>query len=160
MVTDANGAAVTGVRIEATNIANNYKYVVTSNETGQYTVTGLLNGTYKVRANGPGFAEFVAENIFLVEREARRLDIGLKLGAVETRVEVAAGSQLIETETARIADVKEHAVLETIPMFLRRTVDLMLMSPMVIKPPSGYNGSISPSRPMTASAPRELRVER
>jgi hypothetical protein len=93
-------------------------------------VTGLLNGTYTVRATASGFAEFAADNIFLVERESRRLN--------ETKVEVAAGAQLIETETARIADVKEHVVLETIPMFLRRTVDLMLMSPMVIKPPSGY----------------------
>jgi hypothetical protein len=35
LVTDANGAAVPGVRIEATNIATNYKDTATSNETGQ-----------------------------------------------------------------------------------------------------------------------------
>ncbi len=121
LVTDANGSVLPGVKIEATNIATNYKYTATSNDTGEYTVTGLLNGTYTVRAIQPGFAEFVAENVVLVERETRRLDIGLKVGTVETKVEVNANPQLIETETARISDVQEHEVMWIAPLFLHRT---------------------------------------
>src|SRR5580704_13847928 len=68
LVTDANGSVLPGVKIEATNVATNYKYTATSNDTGEYTVTGLLNGTYTVRATQLGFAEFVVENVVLVER--------------------------------------------------------------------------------------------
>src|SRR5262245_48604288 len=50
LVTDAVGSIVPGVKIEVTNTNNNYKYSATSNEAGQYTVAGMLNGPYTFRA--------------------------------------------------------------------------------------------------------------
>src|SRR5262249_27844948 len=105
MVTDANAAAIPGVKIEATNLATNYKYTAVSNDSGQYTVTGLLNGAYTVRATASGFAEFVADNVELVQREVRRMDIVLKVCAVETKIEVSAQPGLIDTATSRLSDV-------------------------------------------------------
>jgi len=137
-VMDANGAVVPQVKIEATNVATNYTYLATSNDTGQYTVTGLLNGTYSVHATAPGFAEYIADNVVLVEREVRRLDIPLVVGTVQTKVEVNANPQLIETETARVSDVKEHNLIWTAPLFLHRTADIIAMAPMSTYNNYGY----------------------
>jgi outer membrane receptor protein involved in Fe transport len=138
VATDANGAILSGVKIEATNIATNYKYRATSNDSGQYTVTGLLNGVYTLRATLPGFADFVAEKIVLVEREERRLDVELKLGTVQTKIEVNASPQLIETETARVSDVKEHEIMWIAPLFLHRTADIIAMAPLSTYNAYGY----------------------
>src|SRR6266567_312704 len=136
VVTDANGAVVPAVKIEVTNTDTNYKYTATSNDAGQYTVTGMLNGRHTFRAIASGFAPFVVENIQLVERDLRRIDVGLQLGTVQNTIEVSSRGSLIETETARISDVKEHDVIWIAPLFLHRTADVIQMAPMAT-----YNGN-------------------
>src|SRR5262245_6369381 len=101
-VTDPNGAVVPKVTIEATHIQTNYKYTAESNDVGVYTLSQLREGDYTLRATASGFQEFVAQNVQLVSRDLRRIDVQLRLGAVGTVVEVSAGATLIETETARI----------------------------------------------------------
>ncbi len=132
VVTDPNGAVVAGATIEATNIATGYKYTAKSNEAGQYTLTGLLNGTYSMRATAAGFADFTADNIILAERDQRRIDVSLNLGAVQTKVDVTGAASLIETETARIADVKNHEIMWLAPLALHRSTDLFQMAPMTV----------------------------
>jgi hypothetical protein len=136
LVTDANGAIVPGVKVEVTNTETNYKYTATSNEAGQYTVTGMLNGRYSFRAIASGFAPFLVENILLVERDMRRIDVGLQLGTVQNTIEVSSKGSLIETETARVSDVKEHELIWIAPLLLHRTADVIQMAPMAT-----YNGN-------------------
>jgi len=66
----------------------------------------------------------------------RRIDVGLQLGTVQSTVEVSSQGSLIETETARVSDVKEHDVIWIAPLFLHRTADVIQMAPMAT-----YNGS-------------------
>jgi len=132
VVTDANGAVVPSAQIEATNVATGYKYTASTNQTGQYTVTGLPNGTYTVRATAAGFGQFTADNVILAEREQRRIDVGLKLETVQTSVEVNGAASLIETETARVSDVKNHEVMWLTPLSLHRSTDLFQTAPMTV----------------------------
>src|ERR1700722_9792220 len=87
LVTDANSAVVPMAKVELTNAATNIKYTGVSNETGLYTVTGLQNGRYELRATAAGFAAFVVQDIELVERDFRRIDVSFKIGTVQTTVE-------------------------------------------------------------------------
>jgi Carboxypeptidase regulatory-like domain len=135
-VTDAIGAIVPGVKIEVTNTDTNYKYTATSNDAGQYTVTGMLNGPYTFRASASGSAPFVVENILIAGRDMRRIDVALQLGTVQNTIEVSSRGSLIETETARVSDVKEHDVIWIAPLFLHRTADVIQMAPMAT-----YNGN-------------------
>jgi hypothetical protein len=138
LVTDAKGAAVPSVKIELTNTDTNLKYAGLSNETGQYTVSGMQNGPYTFRALSPGFALFVIADVQLVERDMRRIDVNLELGAVQTTVEVDSRVSLIETESARISDVKDHDVIWNAPLFLHRTADIINMAPMATSNNYGY----------------------
>lgn len=130
LVTDVNGAIVPGAKIEITNTATNIRYTGTSNDAGLYTVTQIQNGPYTFRATATGFAPFVVENLELVERDLRRIDVRLQVGSVQTTVEVSSKVSLIETETARVSDVKEHDVIWIAPLFLHRSVDILNMAPM------------------------------
>jgi len=137
-VTDPNGAMVPGVTLEATHAGTNYKYSARSNDAGQYTLANLLDGTYTLRATAAGFQEFVVRNIELSGRDVRRIDVKLLIGQVQQTVEVTAGATLIETESARIGDVKDRTVLTQLPLTLRRSWDYFQLTPTISKPRGGW----------------------
>ena len=89
-VTDSSGAVVAGAKITATNLETNIQTTAESNEAGHYNIAQLKEGAYTLRAQARGFKEFVAQNIVLVSRDIRRLDVTLEVGSVETTVEVLA----------------------------------------------------------------------
>jgi hypothetical protein len=143
-VTDPSGASVPGATIEARNIKTGYLYSVTSNEEGVYTLNNLLDGTYALKAKASGFGEFAVEEIILSVRETRRVDIRLQVAGVTNIVDISAGgATLIETETARVADVKEREQLRALPLTLRRAWDYFTLTPQVNRTTTGFNLSLA-----------------
>lgn len=132
-VSDSTGAAVPGTRIVAKNIATGVETSTRSNDAGNYTVAQLIDGTYTLTATASGFKAFAVQNVVLATRDLRRIDIRLEVGAVETTVEVSAGATLIETETARVGDLKTTAQLQRLPFNTRSTWAFMSLSPGVLQ---------------------------
>ena len=57
---------------------------------------------------------------------------------MQTTVEVSSRASLIETESARVSNVKEHDVIWIAPLFLHRTADIINMAPMATYNNYGY----------------------
>jgi len=140
-VTDPNAAVVPGVTVSATHVQSNYRYTAVSNDVGLYTLSQLREGEYVVRAQASGFKEFVAQDVLLVSRDVRRMDIRLELGTVEAMVEVSAGATLIETETARISDFKGAEALKSLPLNTRSIFSFVQLTPGVAR--SAHDGTWS-----------------
>jgi hypothetical protein len=139
-VTDSTGAAVPRAALEAVNQGTNYRYTAQSDESGSYTVVNLLEGIYRLKVTAPGFQEYIVDNIQLASREARRIDLKLQVGQVSTAIEITGDVTLIETEMARVSDIKERVVLRALPMTLRRIHDMWAVQP------GAYNGRLGGSR--------------
>jgi hypothetical protein len=139
LITDGSGAVLPNVTVTVTNIATGIETETKSNQAGVYTVTQLREGEYTLRANSPGFSEFAAENIILVARDNRRIDISLQVGAVTYVVDVTEGATLVETESARISDTKSKDVLKTLPVNSRQVWAFLQLSPNVLQ---GTNGIV------------------
>ena len=137
LITDKSGAVLPKVTVTVTNSATGVETETKSNDAGVYTVPQLREGGYTLRATSPGFSEFVAQDIVLVARDNRRIDISLEIGAVTYMVEVTEGSTLIETESARITDTKSADVLKTLPVNSRQVWAFLQLSPNVVQ---GTNG--------------------
>ncbi|HZT32341.1 MAG TPA: carboxypeptidase-like regulatory domain-containing protein [Bryobacteraceae bacterium] len=135
LVTDATGSAVPEATVTAVNRETNIRTATKSNEAGNYTIAQLKEGTYSLEVQASGFRQFVAENIVLSARDVRRVDAKLELGSVETRVEVTGGATLIETETARIADIKDALQLKSLPLNTRGLWAFLALSPGVQQQP-------------------------
>jgi hypothetical protein len=131
-ISDPNGAVIPGVTVEATHLESNYKYNVTSNASGVYTLAQLREGGYTVRAKAAGFQEYVAQDVKLVARDLRRIDIQLRVGSVETVIEVQGGATLIETETARIGNTKGASTLQALPLNTRSLYDFLGLTAGVV----------------------------
>jgi hypothetical protein len=149
-VTDPNGSAITGVTVEAVHLGSNYRYTTKSNEAGIYTIGQLREGVYNLRAAIPGFKEAVIQNIQLVALDVRRLDVRLEIGAVETKVEVAASATVIETETARISDSKGANLMKSLPLNTRSLSSFLALTPGCYRqapaPPPGVSQAAGPIR--------------
>ena len=130
-ITDVTGSVVPNATVTATNVATGIATVAKSNEAGVYTIAQLKEGTYTVRAETAGFKSFIVENVGLVARDVRRLDVKLEVGDVATQVEVTGGATLIETETARISNTKASLVLNTIPTNSRGMWAYLTLTPGV-----------------------------
>ena len=128
-VSDPAGAVVPNATITATNVETNIKSTAKSNEAGIFTIAQLKEGKYNVRAEAAGFKSFAIENVGLVARDVRRVDIKLQVGDVTTTVEVKGGATLIETDTARISDTKNSLVLNTLPTNSRSLWAYLNLSP-------------------------------
>ncbi len=67
-VADPSGTVVPGVTITATHVASNYRYATQSNAVGYYSLAQLREGEYELRANSPGFKEYVVRDVQLYIR--------------------------------------------------------------------------------------------
>jgi hypothetical protein len=145
-VQDPAGAGVPGASVEATQVQTNFKYTATTGETGDYTIANANAGTYRVRIRANGFQEYRVDDIVLAPRDVRRVDAVLRIGAVDTVIEVSGGATLIETETQRISDVRTREELRALPLTLRRAWDYFTLSPQVSKTTAGFQVRFAGSR--------------
>ena len=129
VVTDSTSARIAGVEVVARQVETNYRYTATSNETGAYSLPELREGHYVLTARGQGFKEYTASDITLAARDVRRIDIQLEVGDVRSTIEVSAGGgSVIETETARVADMKTSEVMQDLPSNTRSPTALLTMT--------------------------------
>ena len=152
-VTDHSGAAVPGATIEVRNLNTGYVYNATSNGDGIYTVPGLLEGKYSIKATAKGFGDFNVPEVVLSVRETRRVDARMQVQGVTQSVEVTGGGEaLIETETGVVSDIKRREQLRALPLTLRRAWDYVILSPQIGRANSGFAVSFAGTRNQQSEA--------
>lgn len=144
--TDSTGSIVPDVEVIATHVTTGVRTTAQSNADGVYTLAQLREGPYTLRASKAGFREFLVQDIDLVARDYRRVDIRLEVGSVETVVEVRGGATLIETETARISDSRDVAQLRDMPLNSRAIWAQLSLVPNVLQASAGSTIRFSGSR--------------
>src|SRR5437762_12459863 len=77
-VSDATGAVIPGVAIEAKNVSTGAVYQAGSSETGNFTLPQLPAGTYELSATLPGFKRFIRSNLTIQVAQTVRVDVGLE----------------------------------------------------------------------------------
>lgn len=102
--TDPTGTAVPAVAIALTNVGTRTVSQATSDENGNYSVSGLAAGTYSLRASKPGF-EAYDRSIVLQAGQMLSAPISLSLSAVRQTVVVNGGSSPGTTSQPAQTDV-------------------------------------------------------
>jgi len=99
-VTDASGAALPGATVTITSKETNLSRTSVSNETGNYSLTNVLAGTYEVKVSLQGFKEYVKTDVPVTVNTVSRVDAELAVGALSETVTVQSESQLLQTDKA------------------------------------------------------------
>lgn len=127
-VVDAQGGAVPGVTVTATNTQTGFTRTTVTGADGTYRFLSLPIGTYKVTAELAGFATVTTENVELTVATERELNITLKQAAAAEAITVTAEAPLVATEPS-VGTVVSQRELENLPLNGRQFANLASLAP-------------------------------
>lgn len=112
VVTDPSGAVIPGATITLSGPSGTK--TVTANERGQYAITGMAAGAYKLKITAPKFAPFETD-VTLSTGQSLEIPASLQPPSTQENVNVTAGGPAeVETGTAHIeGTITEKEVQET-----------------------------------------------
>jgi len=99
-VQDGSGARIPGATVEVMNRETNLVLTAVSNETGAYTFTNVLPGSYDVKVTLQGFKEFVQQRVPVAAGSISRVDARLDVGRLTESVTVQSEVALLKTDKA------------------------------------------------------------
>ncbi|HEX3820406.1 MAG TPA: carboxypeptidase-like regulatory domain-containing protein [Candidatus Sulfotelmatobacter sp.] len=131
LVTDSTGAAVEGVRINATNIATGVAYTSTTNGSGVYVVPQLVPGPYKVSLVKEGFATVERNELTVRTGDHLSLDFTLKPATSKEVITVTESTPLLQTDQSSQSTVLDNKMITELPQLNRNSLDLTQVIPQV-----------------------------
>ena len=129
--TDANGGALPGVTVTATNTATGVARTVVTNGVGHYEIPLLSPGVYRVVGELSGFQQVHALLNINVGTDAT-FDVQMKPGVAET-VTVTAAAPIIETTRSEVSSVVNEKAIQNLPTNGRNFIDFVLTTPGVVR---------------------------
>ena len=112
---DTLGASVVGATVTVVS-ADGKEKTATSDQSGEFTVTGLSAGTYIVRVTAPNFAFYENSEVVIAAGQRQSLNVALTVEALEEQVEVS-DSDTVSTDPNNNASatVLKEGDLEALP---------------------------------------------
>jgi hypothetical protein len=150
VVLDAQGAVVPNVDVVAVEIGTGQSHETKSANNGEYTVTDLPIGDYKITATAAGFKGLVIPLITLHVDQAASLDLKLEVGAVSEHIVVTTTLPLLNTESSSVGQVVENQSIESQPLNGRSFWQLVALVPGASYTPGG-EGTITGGGSLRAS---------
>nr|WP_255551238.1 TonB-dependent receptor [Granulicella sp. dw_53] len=132
-ITDPSGALLPNVKIMVRNNATNADRSITSNENGSFTLTNLPSGDYNIRAESAGFLTTTLSNVRLDPSIGRRIDIAMSIGDAKVEVNVEAGVNTVQTESASVGQLVTEAQVKSIQLNGRNPLYLSQLEPGVVR---------------------------
>src|SRR6185369_2170283 len=117
-VTDPNGAAVPGAKVEAVNLGTRATRSVTSDENGSFSFTDLTPGTYNVTVSAASFKKELRETVQIEANKVRRLDAQLQVGQVQETVVIGSAAEMpLQTDRADVNATIDARQVNNLPLF-------------------------------------------
>ena len=129
--TDPQGAVFPKVAVVVTNTATGLSNQVTTNDSGFYSVTELVPGTYVVKFSAPGFSKLEIDRVELRAGTKVTIDGPMKVGAVAETVNVTAENPLVETTASNFTTSIQPQLLDKVPLVGRDIQSLVQLLPGV-----------------------------
>src|SRR5688572_23534352 len=139
IVTDATGAQLPGVTVEARNIGTNQARTQTTGGDGRFVFLALPPGTYRLTLTLGGFATHVQEDVPLTVGQTVTLPVAMKVGGVAETITVSGGTPVVETTRTSAATTLGTRTVENIPNLGRKFEDLLTLTPgvSIVQGPDG-----------------------
>jgi hypothetical protein len=131
-VTDPSKALIVGAKVAAISADTNIRYEDVTNSSGEFYLTNLLPGTYRIEIEKPGFKKLIKPDINLHVQDALDIDLQMTLGSASETVTVQSGVPLVETESTSVSTVIDRNYVENLPLNGRSLQTFILLSPGVV----------------------------
>jgi hypothetical protein len=99
--------------VKATNIGTNITQTALTNSTGEFVITPVAAGQYKLTVSASGFETITTSVIEVNVGQIVRQDLTLKVGSSTTTIEVTTEASLINTDSATMGTIVSNQQLAT-----------------------------------------------
>jgi hypothetical protein len=136
--TDPNSAVVPNAKVAVTNMATNQTQTVTTNGAGEFVLTPVDPGIYRVAVTASGFGTAQFDNVEVIVGQSARVDVGLKIGETSTVIAVSATAALLNTESGTLGQEITNKQIVDLPLNGRNFYQLISLTPgATFLPPTG-----------------------
>src|SRR5258708_19917033 len=91
-IADPSKAVIADEKIYGINTATNFRYEPTTNTAGEYYLTNLPPGLYRLEIEKPGFKKLIKPDVTLHVQDAMELNFALTLGSTSETITVESGA--------------------------------------------------------------------
>ncbi|MDX1983803.1 MAG: carboxypeptidase-like regulatory domain-containing protein [Bryobacteraceae bacterium] len=127
-ITDSTGAAIPSAQVTATNTETGVSRSSVTNEAGNYLITTLFPGPYRVTASAPGFKQMRRESLTLAVEQVARIDFRMEVGETRESITVESAAVILDAATSTIGTVVENRKITELPLNGRNPLDLVGLS--------------------------------
>ncbi len=127
-VVDATGATVPQAIVTVTNTGTNFAYHATTNNNGEWTISPVHIGVYRLEVTAQGFSRAEAGPFTLSVQQRQQIDLSLQTGAVTSVVEVTGSAPVLETANSDRSQLIDSRTMVTLPLNGRNPVQLAQLS--------------------------------
>src|ERR1700731_4471161 len=131
-VTDPQKAVINGASVTVINTGTGIHYQGITNETGEYYVTDLPPGRYRIEVEKLGFKAVIQSGVILHVQDALEVNFEMMLGSASESVTVAGVSPPLDTESSTVGTVVEQRKANELPLNGRNVFNLIVLAPSVI----------------------------
>src|SRR5260370_478125 len=130
-VTDSSGSVVPNAKVKATNLETGVARDSVTNDAGNYLVTALLPGRYRVTAEAAGFKQVKHDLVTLAVDQVGRIDFAMEVGETKESVTVEASAVLLDSATSTIGTGVVNRPISEQPLRGREPLRLLALSPRI-----------------------------
>src|SRR5580658_2458144 len=153
-VKDPSGAVVAGAKVRVTDVDRGTEIDAVTNQVGEYTISPLKVGRYKVAVEKTGFKTAIAGPVVVEVQERPSVNVTLEVGHADETVTVTTQSPLLETETSDLGQVVSGDRAVTLPLNGRNYAQLALLGAGVV--PSEPGSRVETSYGFSSNGARAL----
>ncbi len=128
IVQDPTGAAIPGAEVKATQTGTGAVRTVTTGADGNYVLSNLPLGPYRLDVTKAGFSAYAQTGIELQVAVNPTIDVSLKVGNASESVQVEANATQVETQATGVGQVLENQRILELPLNGRNPADLISLS--------------------------------
>lgn len=128
-VTDPNKAVLPSAKVVITNIGTAQAQTLTTNNGGDFVMTPVDPGLYRVEVSAPGFGTAQVNNVEVIVGQSARVDVTLQVGQATTKVDVTATTPLLNTESGTLGQEIANKQITDLPLNGRSYYELARLAP-------------------------------
>ena len=134
-VRDTSGAVLPGVDVTITQTETNFTRSTVTDGEGNYIISNLPTGPYRLQASLSGFRTFQRTGIVLQVNANPTINVEMAIGELAETVSVEAATPLVETRSPAVGQVIENERIEELPLNGRNPTDLIALAGAAVPQP-------------------------
>src|SRR5206468_11808243 len=129
VVSDRTGGVIPAAAVVLTNVDQNRRWSVATNDAGEYVFLQIPPGRYSLTVTQAGFKKYERTGLVLQVATISDLNVALELGEMTDSVQVTAQAPLLESASSTLGEVVNSRTTEALPLNGRNVLQLVALTP-------------------------------